>query len=176
MGYTPPDTVTGSSVLTAALWNQQVRDNEEWLRKRPMCQVHRLTTWTASGTAISWTTTAAFDTDSMFSSATPTRITFKTAGIYSISSYIVAVGAANWSLAQTQYWLNGSLFFVSNHTESTAAASYSVEAQTVIDAAANDYIEANVALTGTTLASVTGNTLTSPLRSRLTVTMLGQKS
>ena len=89
MPYTPPSTVTGSDVLTAALWNTQIRDNFEWLRKPPAAHVIRTTAWTATtGTAIPWEQ-ALFDTNpTSWTVSSPTQLTINTDGIYLVSASI----------------------------------------------------------------------------------------
>jgi hypothetical protein len=92
MGYTTPNTVTGSDVLTAALWNTQIRDNFEAAVKVPNARASRVTTLScpnATATAVPWdSTTGAWDYTTSMRSATVnnTRITVPEAGTYAVSS------------------------------------------------------------------------------------------
>jgi hypothetical protein len=83
--YTPPSTVTGSDVLTAALWNTQVKDNLNELRNPPVARVtisSALTSYT--GADISWAA-APLNVGSMWSAGSPTRITAPQTGLYLFS-------------------------------------------------------------------------------------------
>lgn len=86
MPYTPPNTVTGSDVLTAALWNTQVKDNLNELRNPPFCKVILTSTVTSytSNTDITWSS-AQFNVGSMWSSGQPTRITASQTGLYLVT-------------------------------------------------------------------------------------------
>jgi len=96
MAYTTPNTVTGSDVLTAALWNAQIRDNFAFLQKPPRAivsipinqsiptEVRTYVPFTAS------TSLTAFDctvTPGALSSniALSGKVTINTAGIYQVS-------------------------------------------------------------------------------------------
>ena len=98
MAWTTPATATaGSTALTAAFWNEQVRDNTNFLYTPPMVQVRRTTNLTSytSASAITWES-EAFDTDSMWSSGT--TVTVNTAGIYLVTFSGFASGAATITL------------------------------------------------------------------------------
>lgn len=100
MPYTTPSTVTSSDVLTAALWNTQIRDNLETLRKPTMA----ITALGASVTVASETDTAfqlavTSDPYSMVTTgvtsatyANAGKITVPTTGIYRVS-YLFTVSS-----------------------------------------------------------------------------------
>lgn len=88
MPYTTPNTVTGSDVLTAALWNTQIRDNLEWLRKPQNAMVYLQSTQPAlsNGNTISWNA-AAWDSSTSpatWSSSDPTKLYVRESGIYTL--------------------------------------------------------------------------------------------
>lgn len=85
MPYTPPSTVTGSDLLTAALWNTQVKDNLNELRNPPFCKVILTSTISSyAGTDISWSS-APYNVGSMWSSGQTTRITAQQTGLYLVT-------------------------------------------------------------------------------------------
>ena len=67
MPYTPPSTVTGSDVLTAALWNTQIRDNFESLPRGVVGKAQSIVTQTGigatkadvTGLTVTWTATTS---------------------------------------------------------------------------------------------------------------------
>lgn len=175
MGYTTPNTVSGSDTLTAALWNTQIRDNMEWLRKPPACQVYRNASTAYTSGAISFTT-SAFDNDAMWSAASPSRVTIKTAGIYLIQSYLVVNGVSAAQGLQTTYYLNGTIQLAQTEY-ATSNLTLSCSASAVMDLAVNDYIEVMAAHSGTNSQIVgASNPLLMTNRSRLNVAMISQKS
>jgi hypothetical protein len=90
MAYITPNTVTGSDVLTAALWNTQIRDNFEAVTKPAFVSVRRSSNISsyASGTPISWSTTDGTPTAGMWSASQPTRLTAPQTGLYLLTSAI----------------------------------------------------------------------------------------
>jgi len=91
MPYTTPSTVTGSDVLTAALWNTQIRDNLEFFRKpQNACVV-----CVASATAVAANTgnpynTLLYDTGTGTASWTigdPTKLYVRETGLYRVSFF-----------------------------------------------------------------------------------------
>lgn len=87
MPYTPPSTVTGSDVLTAALWNTQIRDNLNELRFNPYFVRAVLTSsinpYTGSA-AIPWSS-ATHNVGGMWSAGSPTAITIQATGLYLVN-------------------------------------------------------------------------------------------
>jgi hypothetical protein len=67
MGYTTPNTVSGSDTLTAALWNTQIRDNFESLPRGVVGRAQSITNQTGigapnvdvTGLTVTWTATAS---------------------------------------------------------------------------------------------------------------------
>jgi hypothetical protein len=114
MAYITPNTVTGSDVLTAALWNTQIRDNFEAVvgevRNPNSCRVRRnvgsTVGFSASGglTPVQWNQPDVYDFGSMHDPAVnPQRITFPVAGIYAASTFFSVTGtgfgdAAVWAI------------------------------------------------------------------------------
>ena len=96
MAWTTPGTAVAGAVLEADLWNSDVRDNTQYLKDQsdflytpPMCVVSRSSglTYSTSGVAITWNSEDV-DTDSMYTSGTPTTITINTAGVYIVNLVI----------------------------------------------------------------------------------------
>jgi hypothetical protein len=109
MPYTPPNTVSGSDVLTAALWNTQIKDNMAVLRNPESCCVLTNTekSLTTGHNQVSWDV-LGWDTDTnptaMWSAADPTTVYPRTAGIYNIhfAGYAVQVSGAASSVVAAQ--------------------------------------------------------------------------
>jgi hypothetical protein len=108
MGYITPNTVTGSDVLTAALWNTQIRGNMEGLRKPHSCEV-RLDAGIAnyaSNAPIAWQA-LNWDTSSlalfpqqqppppMWSAGSPTRVFIRESGLYLVTLKVLAIASPN---------------------------------------------------------------------------------
>lgn len=99
MPYTTPNTVTGSDVLTAALWNLQIRDNFEAVRKPQSACVYMVDPSSASfsdGVAVSWTA-SLWDTEIATPSWTigdPTKLYVRETGLYRVG----VVGSAQTSV------------------------------------------------------------------------------
>lgn len=86
--------VAAGDLHTAALWNTYLRDNLNHLLKPPRVYALRTTNQTgivpSTPTAIQFNGVDAWDTDTMHDPATNnTRITFTTAGAYSIKAAVV---------------------------------------------------------------------------------------
>ena len=97
MAFTTPGTAVAGEVLTAAFWNEQVRDNANFLYAPPMVQVRRTTDINpyTNDAAIAWSG-EAYDTDGMYTDATSTtNVNINTAGVYIINF----VGRANTTSA-----------------------------------------------------------------------------
>jgi len=94
--YTTPSTVTSSDVLTAALWNTQIRDNFETVAKPYSCRVNRsavLSLPAGVDTNIPWNLADSWDYTGMHSpTVNPERITFPEAGIYMASAFFSVNG------------------------------------------------------------------------------------
>lgn len=90
MPYTTPSTVTGSDVLTAALWNTQIRDNFEAVAKPPSVSVRLNTTISSyvDDTPIAWNATENTPTPGMWAAGSPSLITVPEAGMYLVAGTI----------------------------------------------------------------------------------------
>jgi hypothetical protein len=99
MAFTTPGTAVAGEVLTAAFWNEQVRDNLSFLYTPPMCIVSRSSALTyVSAADIAWNS-EDIDTNAMFDSGASTKITIKTAGVYIVTLNVqfaaTSVGASS---------------------------------------------------------------------------------
>lgn len=91
MAYVTPTTHVAGETLPAADWNVVVND-VIFLGAPPTVRVQRTSNQTGvlhnGATTITWQTdsaTGCFDTDSMWTSAAPTLLTFTTAGVYLVT-------------------------------------------------------------------------------------------
>ena len=86
--YTAAGTVVAGDVATAAAFNVVTADINN-LIVPPACRVVRSASQSISNTTntdVAFTAGAAFDTDTMFSAGSNTRITIQTTGIYVVSA------------------------------------------------------------------------------------------
>jgi len=94
MAYVTPGTVAAGDVATAAAWNVITNDVISFRDGTgivpPSASVAAANQAIANGTNTDLTfgSTATWDTNTMFSSGSPTRITIKTTGIYIISTQV----------------------------------------------------------------------------------------
>jgi len=113
MAWTTPQTVVADSTeLTAALWNEQVRDNTNFLYTPPMCALGLTASQSIphnAFTALSFTAADEIDTDDMHStSVNPSRITINTAGVYMVSGLLNWGASANGTDRVASVFKNGS--------------------------------------------------------------------
>lgn len=180
MPYTPPSTVTGSDVLTAALWNTQVKDNLNTLYKPPACLVRRTTQLTpfTSGTAVTWEG-AIYDTTGpgspMFSLASPTRVTIQVTGLYLIDAYIIINSTSTITVPTgLVIAVNGTTKFNTLLAISGLLPTANQSVATTLSLAAGDYIEAKPSSTTGGTLSINGNATNYHfVQSRLSVAWLG---
>lgn len=92
MAYSTPSSKTTGTLITAAIWNQDVVDNVAFLGNPPACRVYHTGAFPGPATINDNNEAAVafdserFDTDSMHStSSNTTRITFNTAGLYIVT-------------------------------------------------------------------------------------------
>ena len=140
MAWTTPGTATAGEVLTAAFWNEQVRDNSNFLYTPPMVRCKNSTgqSLTSGANRLLTFDSEDFDTDSMHSTATNTgRITFNTAGIYIVSLFVALTGSVNCNV-----WIEFSGTRIATTNPNSSGSGYNT--QTLYKFAANDYIEAYV--------------------------------
>ena len=89
MAWTTPSTVVAGQTLSAAFWNEQVRDNSDFLYAPPMC-VMSFTGLAHNNVSqvLNPTFTEIVDNDSMHTTgANNARITINTAGVYLIVGF-----------------------------------------------------------------------------------------
>ncbi|HEY7822314.1 MAG TPA: hypothetical protein VIG24_05755 [Acidimicrobiia bacterium] len=172
MAWTTPGTATAGEVLTAAFWNEQVRDNQNYLYTPPMCRVYRSSTLTgySSGTEITWNA-EDFDTDSMWSSGTD--ITINTAGIYLVQGSIYITGSATITRGGAGIYYNGALRGYHNVPPESSTSLY-IQRSDVFKLAVNDTISAVALIAGGSGYSVGGTLTENHTTSRLSVTWIGK--
>ena len=174
MAWTTPSTaVAGSTALTAAFWNEQVRDNTNFLYTPPMCRVYRSTNLTGytSFTEITWDA-EDFDTDSMWSSGTD--ITINTPGVYLATTNLYVIAASGtMTRVGCAILYNGSLRSLANYPVESADAAY-VEKSDVFNLSAGDTISAAAYITGGSTYSIGANVPENHTTSRLSVVWIGK--
>jgi hypothetical protein len=159
MPYTTPSTVTGSDVLTAALWNTQIRDNFEEVAKPYSCRASRYAGSTLSlvagfPTTINWTAndTRNWDFTGMHDlSVNPERILLPEAGIYMASTW-VNVRPPDGVTSVIQLYIQRfdaagifkDTFGVSAFTAAPGPQTSILTAQGLTKANANDYITVDI--------------------------------
>jgi hypothetical protein len=143
MAWTTPGTAVAGDVLTAAFWNQQVRDNANFIYTPPMVRAVRSTNQSIGGvteTTVDWNA-EDYDTDTMHdNSVNPSRITIKTAGIYLFAAGL-NFGSATGSTTQIFLRLNGSSVFGRLIYDVTSTA---ISVSSMYKCAVNDYVEVRV--------------------------------
>jgi len=124
MAWTTPQTVVADSTeLTAALWNEQVRDNTNFLYTPPMVAV-RLTSDVnpyTSLTDISWQA-EDYDTDNMWSSGA--TITINTSGVYVMSLTAGPSATATLNRVGAIIFVNGGRKFYQDYVALTSTRGY----------------------------------------------------
>jgi len=151
MPYITPNTVTGSDVLTAALWNTQIRDNMEELRNPVSCEVGLSSTINpyTSNSAISWQV-KNWDTSStpMWTLATnPTRITIRETGLYLVVFKVYTTHSPTPQGVSLNLSVNGVLTDRDSTTPISASGPSFAEStfSTHLPLSVNDYVTAAVA-------------------------------
>lgn len=111
MAYQTPRTWTTSELVTAAMMNQDVRDNISFLANPPACRVYHNANQNITngiGNQVVLFNSERYDTDNMHSTVTNTgRITFNTAGIYVISFSGVLFAATDYTYSECYVQMNG---------------------------------------------------------------------
>jgi hypothetical protein len=105
MTWTTPGTAVPGQVLTSTYLNTQLRDNLNALRRPPMVKLGLDSSISPfTGNSIVSFSTADYDTDNMWDSGNPSRINFRTPGVYLIQIYLVftATSAPTWISVETQ--------------------------------------------------------------------------
>jgi len=179
MAWTTPSTVVaGSTELTASLWNEQVRDNLNYLATPPSVQVYRssnLTSYTAN-TNIAWNA-EAWDTDDMYTSATSTtNIVINTAGIYIISFNGQVFGSATIGRITPRVFKNGNNFIQTESIITDSGVTGFVYMGAVHSLAENDVITARVNFTGGSNYYLSGGSVDTNSTMRLSLVWIGKTS
>lgn len=173
MAWTTPGTAVAGTVYTSAFYNEQTRDNLNYLYSPPMCLVQRTTALTGytSNTDITWSS-ERYDTDAMFSSGTD--ITIKTAGIYLVNCHIEAYGNATISRISPRIHKNGNVS-VAQESPVNASTGTNTTVSIVSSFAVNDTITLRVLFTGGSAYAIGGSaTEDNVSQTRLSVTWLGK--
>lgn len=144
MPYTSPATVvTGTTITTA--WGNSVKAAADFLANPPACRVYNsaaITVGTGALTALTFNT-ERFDTDSMHSTSVNTgRITFNTAGLYTVTLYAGWIANAA-GIREFQIRLNGTTSIAQWTAPATAVADdHRMTITSVYKMAAGDFVEA----------------------------------
>jgi hypothetical protein len=173
--YNTIGTFTAGAILTAAQMNE-IGTNVNNYRVPPMCTVRRTTNATgfSSGSSVSFSS-AAIDTDSMFSAGAPTRITVNTAGLYLVTSLVNAQATATLTLVNSTIGLNGASLS-ENYTPIFNGTSAVATSSVVVSLAATDYLTLAVTFIGGSAYVVSGAATATSSQTRLSATWLGQVS
>jgi hypothetical protein len=144
----------------------------------PSCQVVRttnLTSYTADSD-ISWTTTASWDTDGMFSAGSPTKITIQTTGLYLITMIGRLTATATITLVDPYIYVNGTtqLNFVLIPSISTTVGEWT--SSLVHSFSAGDYFTQRVSVAGGSNYTISGSATTNDTQTRLNVVWIGRTS
>jgi len=145
VAWTTPRTYTAGETITSTILNTHVRDNLNGIVSPPYAYVRATTSTTlvSSGwTEISFNTEVV-DTDTMYTSGSPTRLTAKTAGLYVISGgFAIGTLAANANV-QMRFAINGADIPHAGTSVAAGSASYNAMLSTscMYQFAVNDYLE-----------------------------------
>ena len=171
--YTAAGTVVAGEVYTAAAHNIIATDVNNFIVP-PMCQARVTTTITgyADGSDITFNTTAAFDTDGMFSSGAPTRITIQTSGLYVVSLIGSFTGSATITRALAQIKKSGVV--VSQEEAFGTSTGGSFSNSSILNLTASEYLTAAISFAGGSAYTVQGNATETSAQTRLTATWIGR--
>jgi hypothetical protein len=169
-------TFTAGSVLTAAQLNVAgtAVNNLVLPASARVVRTSNLTSYT-TGAAITWSS-AAWDTDGMFSAGSPTILTVNTAGLYVVT--FTGAGEASPTLTRVLAAImkNGTtVAFQESYGNSTGNTGY-FSMSAVLSVAVSDTIGANVGFTGGSAYIVDGNASEAATQTRLTATWIGRTS
>ena len=174
--YGTVTTFTAGSVLTAAQLNVAGGAVNN-LVLPASCQLVRttnLTSYTASSD-ITWSS-AAWDTDSMFSAGSPTQITVNTTGLFVITGMIQMSATATVTTANVDILKNAALvsrmILPINSTSTGGYANPSYVASCV----AGDIFTFRIGITGGSAYIITGNATETNNQSRISMTWIGRTS
>jgi len=174
--YTSVPSVNTGDVYTAATYNTYTATNISNLIVPPSCQV-RLTSSISPYTndaKISWATTAAWDTDSMFSSGSPTRVTINTDGLYHVSLTGSYGGTATITRVLPQIWKSGTSIAGQEAMGVSTGGTFGFSI--ITNLVATNYLEASLYFIGGSAYSVAGNASEVNTQTRMTVMWIGRTS
>lgn len=146
---TPATWVDGTTALSDATFNTEIRDAYLLLLNPPTCSVHLTGSVTlpvsAGWTALSWDT-LLFDTeapaDPMYSAGSPTRITVKTAGWYECVASAELMSVPGQLTLSGAFRVGGSVYYMgSSVTTNPTYGPLDVSVVNLLKLNANDYIE-----------------------------------
>jgi hypothetical protein len=166
---------TGTVIYDSTLATVQVWNGSAWVNpnKPPMVEVRRATGYSyTSASLIQWSA-VDWDTDGMWDAASPTILTIRTAGIYSVSFNCKISASATVTSCEGIVRKNG----VNNHISYGAIVSGSEMFFSMtgnISLAVNDTLSAIIVLTGGSNYNINGGAADSQNRSRLSATYIGR--
>lgn len=157
MAYSVPITQVAGTPILSADWNTYVRDNILFLANPPACRATHNTTQSLTDNVEASVTfnTESYDTDGMFAGGAPTRITFATAGIYTVKFGGEVVAAADYASYYVYPRLNGTTQIGVGTSTPALVGSVGLWLAFSIDYkfAAADYVEARINQNNTTSAA-----------------------
>jgi hypothetical protein len=178
MAYSAPRTWTTGDLATAAMLNQDLRDNVAFLANPPACRVYKaaVQSLTNNSEASVIFDTERYDTNSMHDTVTNnTRITFNTAGLYVITCCLEMVDRTDYTEVYAFLRLNGAGNGIAIDRRVSADAADLVSALNLVTTykfAAADYVE--VRIRQSNVAAAAANLSAIPNRSaELTATWVG---
>lgn len=174
--YTALGTVAAGDVYTASAYNVMATNVNQFIVP-PSVQLIRssnLTSYTASSD-ITWSS-AAWDTDGMFSAGSPTQITIQTTGLYLLSGMIQFSGAATITSANIDVYKSGNLWSrMIVPINATSVGGYTNPSYTLSCTAA-DTFTFRIGITGGSAYVITGNATETNNQSRIAMTWIGRTS
>ena len=153
--YTSISTFTSGAILTAAQMNQiGTTLNNNTIPSMVRLNGPAGTSYTG-GADVSWNTTPSYDTDTMFSSGSPTRITIGTAGIYLVVAHFRPTFTGTVTNSEARISVDGSvdtINAVSGVSNSLGGLYQQVTLTKSFTAA--QYLTASIVLTGASTANM----------------------
>lgn len=144
MAYSAPPQITPGEFVDENDWNRLV-DDIVFLANPPACRLYHSTTQNVANGADTTMTfnSERFDTDSMHSAGSPTRITFNTAGLYVVGGWVSYASDNDFQFYRTQVRLNGATLIGEQTASHTYAGSIGADSLLTLiwKFAAADYIE-----------------------------------
>ena len=182
MTYVAPSTVVAGQTYGASAHNVIVNDIIDHesrindLTVPPSALLRRTTDLTSytSGSAISWSS-AEWDTDGMFDSGAPTKITIQTSGLYLVSFYVHVTGSATITQVQMDINVNGGQVHVDVVPPYNTTSAY-LGRSTVVKLNATDYITGGIFFFGGSNYTIKGAGSLGISYSRLSATWIGRTS